>query len=63
VQVQAGAKGTDLKVTPSTAAEYFGQTGPVLNQLETSTEAKEAATTLQQACSSSATAPPPSPQQ
>jgi hypothetical protein len=63
VQVQAGAKGTDLKVTPSTAAEYFGQTGPVLNQLETSAEAKDAAATLQQACSSSATAPAASPQQ
>lgn len=63
VQVQAGAKGTDLKVTPSTAAEYFGQTGTVLNQLETSAEAKEAATTLQRACSSSATAPAATPQQ
>ncbi|HTC24513.1 MAG TPA: hypothetical protein VK688_09130 [Gemmatimonadales bacterium] len=63
VQVQAGSKGTDLKVTPSTAAEYFGQTGPVLNPLETSAEAKEAAAALQQACSSSATAPPPAPQQ
>ena len=63
VQVQAGSKGTDLKVTPSTAAEYFGQTGPVLNPLETSAEAKEAAAALQQACSSSATAPPATPQQ
>ena len=63
VQVRAGATGTDLKVTPSTAAEYFGQTGPVLNPLETSAEAKEAAATLQQACSSSATAPPPAPRQ
>jgi hypothetical protein len=63
VQVQPGAKGTDLKVTPSTAAEYFGQTGPVLNQLETSADAKEAAATLQRACSSSATAPAATPQQ
>ena len=62
VQVQAGAKGTDLKVTPSTAAEYFGQTGPVLNQLETSAEAKEAAATLQNVCSSSATLPSAQPQ-
>ncbi len=63
VQVRAGATGTDLKVTPSTAAEYFGQTGPILNQLETSAEAKEAAATLQRVCSSSATAPAASPSQ
>lgn len=56
-QAQAGAAGTDLKVTASTAAEYFGQTGPVLNTIETSPEAKEAAATLQRTCSSRATAP------
>jgi len=57
VQAQAGAKGTDLKVTTSTAAEYFGQTGPILNTIETSAEAKDAAAAMQRTCSSSATAP------
>lgn len=62
-QVSAGAAGTDLKVSASTAAEYFGQTGPVLNTLETSPEAKDAAATIQRVCSSAATAPPPPPPQ
>lgn len=50
VQVSSGASGTDLKVTPSTVAEYFGQTGPSYNQLTTSEEANQAAQALEQAC-------------
>jgi hypothetical protein len=56
-KAQAGARGTDLKVTASTAAEYFGQTGPVLNTIATSAEAKDAAAAIQRSCSSSAAAP------
>jgi hypothetical protein len=58
VEIGPGASGTDLKVTPSTAAEYFVQTGPVYDQLKTSDEATQAAAALQQACR---TGPPPAP--
>ena len=50
VEIGAGGTGTDLKVTPSTAAEYFGQTGPVYEQLKTSVQASQAAQSVQQAC-------------
>jgi hypothetical protein len=63
VQVAPGANGTDLKVTPSTVAEYFSQTGPIYNQVKTSEQANQAAQALQRACgAASATAPPPSQQ-
>ena len=62
VQVAAGPNGTDLKATPSTVAEYFGQTGPTFNQIKTSDEANQAAQALQQACRTEA-APAPSPTQ
>jgi hypothetical protein len=58
VEIGPGASGTDLKVTPSTAAEYFGQTGTILDQLKTSDEATQAAAALQQACQAG---PPPAP--
>ena len=63
VQVQAGAGGTDVNVTALTEAEYFGQQGPTFSRLEPTADVKQAAATLQQACSSSATAPAASPQQ
>jgi hypothetical protein len=59
VEIGAGKTGTNLKVTPSTSAEYFTQQGPTFNQLKTSDEANQAAQTLQQACR---TAPPPAAQ-
>ena len=62
VEIGPGASGTDLKVTPSTAAEYFGQTGPNYNQLKTSDEATEAAKAVQAACRTApAAAPAPQP--
>jgi len=57
VQVAPGANGTDLKVTPSTAAEYFTQTGPTFNQIKTSEPAVEAAQAVQRACVTAAAAP------
>jgi len=57
VEITPGASGTDLKVTPSTAAEYFSQAGQTYNQLETSKDAQEAATTIQRECSSASAAP------
>ncbi len=51
VLVKSGASGaTELEITPSTVAEYFGQTGPAYNQLETGTEAKQAAQTIATKC-------------
>jgi hypothetical protein len=50
VEIAPGTGGTDLKVTPSTAAEYFGQTGTFYNQLKTSDAAVAAAKGVEQAC-------------
>jgi hypothetical protein len=61
VEIGPGASGTDLKVTPSTAAEYFGQTGTVYDQLKTSDDATEAAKAVQQSCHAGAPAPAPAP--
>src|SRR5262249_45065548 len=60
VEIRAGESGTDLKVTPSTAAEYFGQIGPYYDQLKTSDEATQAAHAVQQACISGSPAAPAS---
>jgi hypothetical protein len=57
IEISAGATGTDMKVTPSTVAEYFSQTGPLYNQLQTSPEAEEAAQMLQRACRAVASPP------
>lgn len=57
VEIDPGASGTELKVTPSTVAEYFSQAGQTYNPLETSREAQEAATTIQRECSSASAAP------
>jgi hypothetical protein len=63
VEIGAGASGTDLKVTPSTVAEYFTQMGPTFNQVKTSDEAAQAAGAVQQACRTGpAPAPAPSSQ-
>jgi hypothetical protein len=51
IEITPGASGTELEVTPSTAAEYFSQAGQRYNQLETSKEAQEAAATIQRECS------------
>lgn len=56
VEITPGARGTELKVTPSTAAEYFSQAGQRYNELETSEDAQEAATTIQRECSTTPTA-------
>jgi 2-oxoglutarate dehydrogenase E2 component (dihydrolipoamide succinyltransferase) len=58
VEIGPGASGTDVKVTPSTAAEYFTQIGPTYNQLKTSDEATQAAQAVQQACHAAAPAAP-----
>jgi hypothetical protein len=63
VQIASGASGTDLKVTPSTAAEYFTQTGPTFNQLKTSEPANQAAQAVQRACITAAPSPPAPSQQ
>jgi hypothetical protein len=64
VEIGAAAGGTDVKVTPSTVAEYFTQTGPTYDQLKTSEDADQAAQTIQRACSAAAPAPAaPAPQQ
>jgi hypothetical protein len=64
VEIGAGAAGTDVRVTPSTVAEYFSQTGPTYNQLKTSEDADQAAGTIQRACSTAApAAAAPAPQQ
>jgi hypothetical protein len=63
VEIHAGAKGTDVTVTPSTAAEYFGQTGPIYNQLKTSDDATQAAQALQHACGAAPAGAPASPYQ
>jgi hypothetical protein len=60
VEIGPGTSGTEVKVTPSTAAEYFGQTGPNYTQLKTSDEAAHAAAVVQQACRVAAPAAPPS---
>jgi len=60
VEIGPGASGTEVKVTPSTAAEYFGQTGPNYTQLKTSDEAAQAAAAVQQVCRAAAPPAPPS---
>ena len=59
VEIGPGASGTDVKVTPSTAAEYFTQIGPTYNPLKTSDEATQAAQAVQQACRAAAPAAQP----
>lgn len=56
VEITPGASGTELNVTPSTAAEYFSQAGQTYNQLETSEDAQQAAATIQRECSATTTA-------
>jgi hypothetical protein len=63
VEVGAGANGTELKVTPATAAEYFTQTGPTYNQLKTSDQATQAAQAVQRECGAATPAAAPTPQQ
>ncbi len=56
VQVRAGAKGTDVNVNASTLAEYFSQNALNYNSLPPSDDVKQAAQTVQRACSSAAPA-------
>jgi hypothetical protein len=63
VEIRAGAKGTDVNVTATTVAEYFSQNAQNYNALPPSDEVKEAAQAVQNACSTNATAPTPTPYQ
>ncbi len=64
VEIRAGAKGTDVNVTATTVAEYFSQNAQNYTTLPPSDEVKEAAQTVQSACSTTAAAPAaPAPQQ
>jgi galactitol-specific phosphotransferase system IIB component len=63
VEIRAGAKGTDVNVTATTVAEYFSQNALNYNTLPPSDEVKEAAQAVQNACSTTATAPTPAPYQ
>jgi hypothetical protein len=56
VQIRTGAKGTDLNVTASTVAEYFSQNAQNYNYLPPTDDVKQAAQTVQRACSSAAPA-------
>ena len=57
VQIQAGAKGTDVDITATTVAEYFSQNALNYNTLPPSDDVKDAAQAIQQACGATATAP------
>jgi hypothetical protein len=57
-QAVAGPAGTELQMKASTAAQYFVQTGLVLNELSPSDDVKQAAQELMRRCSAP---PPPAP--
>ena len=57
VQIQVGARGTDVNVTATTVAEYFSQNAQNYNALPPSDYVKEAAQAVQQACGATAPAP------
>jgi galactitol-specific phosphotransferase system IIB component len=64
VEIRTDTKGTDVNVTASTVAEYFSQNAQNYNSLPPSDEVKQAAQTIQRACSTTAVAPAaPAPQQ
>jgi hypothetical protein len=51
VDINSGASGeTEMKVTASTLAEYFSQSGQVFETQRTSTDAQEAARTIATRC-------------
>ena len=56
VQVRPGATGTDVNVTATTVAEYFSQNALNYNYLPPTDDVKQAAQTVQRACSSAAPA-------
>jgi hypothetical protein len=54
VDVQPGTSGTELEILKVTEAEYFSQTGKILDQLPPSAEVEQAARELQARCNGSA---------
>jgi hypothetical protein len=61
VQVRAGATGTDVNVTSTTVAEYFSENAQNYNALPPTDDVKQAAQTLQRACSAPALGPTSAP--
>lgn len=53
VDIHAGAAGTEVEILTVTEAEYFTQTGKVLEQLQPSAEVGEAARDLRARCNGS----------
>jgi hypothetical protein len=60
VDIHSGTAGTELEILKVTEAEYFTQTGKVLEQLPPSAEVQQAASDLQARCNGSTPVQPDS---